>query len=193
MTVEIEARQALGYSSYGSTRADGLPQREHTGTVTFLGQVDGELESGLTMRGAVARCIRTVRPDVVLGHDPWKRYRLHPDHRHAGLLACEGIVAARDPHFFREHDLAPHRPETLLLCAASIILIGKAASWSSTSATMTTRRPGSSSIPMAASAASERASYSASSVSSAAANRSAVDGTTSARKYAARPARVVGT
>ena len=29
--------------------------------------------------------IREVRPDVVLGHDPWKRYRLHPDHRHAGL------------------------------------------------------------------------------------------------------------
>ncbi len=35
-----------------------------------------------------------------MGHDPWKRYRLHPDHRHAGLLACEGIVASRDPHFF---------------------------------------------------------------------------------------------
>ncbi|MCU1388636.1 MAG: hypothetical protein JWL72_1974, partial [Ilumatobacteraceae bacterium] len=77
------------------------------GTVTFLGQIDGELDSSLAMRGEVARCIRTVRPDVVLGHDPWKRYRLHPDHRHAGLLACEGIVASRDPHFFREHGLAP--------------------------------------------------------------------------------------
>ena len=53
-------------------------------------------------RGEVARVIRELRPDVVLGHDPWKRYRLHPDHRHAGLLACEGIVAARDPHFFRD-------------------------------------------------------------------------------------------
>ena len=50
--------------------------------------------------------------------DPWKRYRLHPDHRHAGLLACEGIVAARDPHFFREHGLAHHRPDTLLLWEA---------------------------------------------------------------------------
>jgi LmbE family N-acetylglucosaminyl deacetylase len=89
-----------------------------SGTVTFLDQIDGELDSGLALRGEVARCIRTVRPDVVLGHDPWKRYRIHPDHRHAGLLACEGIVASRDPHFFREQGLAPHRPRTLLLWEA---------------------------------------------------------------------------
>ncbi|HEY4333723.1 MAG TPA: PIG-L deacetylase family protein [Ilumatobacteraceae bacterium] len=87
-------------------------------SVTFLGQVDGELDSTLALRGEVARCIRTVRPDVVLGHDPWKRYRLHPDHRHAGLLACDGVVAARDPHFFREHGLAHHRPSLLLLWEA---------------------------------------------------------------------------
>jgi len=95
--------------------SNGAP---YTGTVTFLGQIDGELDSSIALRGEVARCIRTVRPDVVLGHDPWKRYRLHPDHRHAGLLACDGIVAARDPHFFREHALAPHRPTTLLLWEA---------------------------------------------------------------------------
>lgn len=87
-------------------------------TVTFLGRIDGELDSTLALRGEVARCIRTVRPDVVLGHDPWKRYRLHPDHRHAGLLACDGIVAARDPHFFREHDMPHHRPDVLLLWEA---------------------------------------------------------------------------
>ncbi len=89
-----------------------------TGTVTFLGQVDGELDSSLALRGEVARCIRTVRPEVVLGHDPWKRYRIHPDHRHAGLLACEGIVAARDPHFYRDQGLTHHRPRTLLLWEA---------------------------------------------------------------------------
>jgi LmbE family N-acetylglucosaminyl deacetylase len=83
-----------------------------------IGQVDGELDSNLAMRGRVARVIRELRPQVVLGHDPWKRYRLHPDHRHAGLLACEGIVAARDPHFFKEHGLAHHRPDTLLLWEA---------------------------------------------------------------------------
>jgi LmbE family N-acetylglucosaminyl deacetylase len=66
----------------------------------------------------VAGVIRELRPEVVLGHDPWKRYRLHPDHRHAGLLACEGIVAARDPHFYREQRLPPHRPASLLLWEA---------------------------------------------------------------------------
>jgi LmbE family N-acetylglucosaminyl deacetylase len=88
------------------------------GEVVFLGYVDGELESDLTARGRVARVIRELRPDVVLGHDPWKRYRLHPDHRHAGLLACEGIVAARDPHFFPEHGIPHHRPDRLLLFEA---------------------------------------------------------------------------
>jgi LmbE family N-acetylglucosaminyl deacetylase len=68
--------------------------------------------------GTVAEVIRRVRPDVVLGHDPWKRYRLHPDHRAAGFLTCDGIVAARDPHFFPEQGLAAHRPSALLLWEA---------------------------------------------------------------------------
>jgi LmbE family N-acetylglucosaminyl deacetylase len=90
----------------------------NAGEVRFLGYVDGELDSGLEQRGRVARVIRELRPSVVLGHDPWKRYRLHPDHRHAGLLAVEGIVASRDPHFYREHGIAHHRPDALLLWEA---------------------------------------------------------------------------
>ena len=89
-----------------------------TGTVHFLGQVDGELDSTMTVRGEVARVIRQVRPNIVLGHDPWRRYRLHPDHRHAGWLTVDGCVAARDPHFFPEHDLRHHRPDWLLLFEA---------------------------------------------------------------------------
>jgi LmbE family N-acetylglucosaminyl deacetylase len=88
------------------------------GEVRFLGYVDGELDSGLVARGRVARVLRELRPEVVLGHDPWKRYRLHPDHRHAGLLTCDGVVAARDPHFFPEHGLAAHRPRALMLFEA---------------------------------------------------------------------------
>ncbi len=86
--------------------------------VHFLANIDGELQSTLREREEVCRVIRTTRPDVVLGHDPWKRYRLHPDHRHAGLLAIEGIVAARDPFFFPEQHLDRHRPSTLLLFEA---------------------------------------------------------------------------
>jgi LmbE family N-acetylglucosaminyl deacetylase len=89
-----------------------------TGSVTFLGEVDGELEVSSALRAAVAEVVRRVKPDVVLGHDPWKRYRLHPDHRAAGFLVCDGIVAARDPHFFPDQGLAPHRPDTLLLWEA---------------------------------------------------------------------------
>jgi LmbE family N-acetylglucosaminyl deacetylase len=91
---------------------------DRAGDVVFLGRVDGELDSDRTTRGEVTRVIRELRPDVVLGHDPWKRYRLHPDHRHAGLLVCDAIVAARDPHFHPEHALAPHRPSALLLWEA---------------------------------------------------------------------------
>jgi LmbE family N-acetylglucosaminyl deacetylase len=89
-----------------------------TGAVVFLGWPDGELESGLRQRWEVAYWIRRLRPDVVLGHDPWKRYRLHPDHRRAGFLVCDGVVAARDPHFFPEQQPAPHRPSCLLLWEA---------------------------------------------------------------------------
>ena len=86
--------------------------------VTFLDQVDGELVESVELRSRIARHIRTVRPDVVLGHDPWKRHRLHPDHRHAGFLTCDAIVAARDPHFFRDHGVTHHRPTHLLLWEA---------------------------------------------------------------------------
>jgi LmbE family N-acetylglucosaminyl deacetylase len=82
--------------------------------VTHLRFVDGELEDSLAARAALCREIRRVRPDVVIGHDPWRSYRLHPDHRAAGLLTLNAIVAARDPHFFPEQGLAPHRPRTLL-------------------------------------------------------------------------------
>ena len=86
-----------------------------TGTVNFLGAVDGELTADLDMRREVARVIRETTPDIVLGHDPWKRWRLHPDHRNAGFLAVEGIVAARDPFYFPELNLERHRPDALLL------------------------------------------------------------------------------
>jgi LmbE family N-acetylglucosaminyl deacetylase len=89
-----------------------------TGEVVFLDWADGELTAGLAERRVVSEWMRRLRPDVVLGHDPWRRYRLHPDHRNAGFLVTDGIVAARDPHFFPEPDLEPHRPSALLLWEA---------------------------------------------------------------------------
>lgn len=86
-----------------------------TGEQVFLDGVDGELEAGLRQRSEVCRWIRTLQPEVVLGHDPWKRWRLHPDHRNAGFLAVDGVVAARDPHFFPEQGIPHHRPSAILL------------------------------------------------------------------------------
>ena len=86
--------------------------------VQFLDRVDGELASGRAEQAEVCAVIRAVRPDVVLGHDPWKRYRIHPDHRHAGWITLDAIVAARDPHFFPEQPDAPHRPACALLFEA---------------------------------------------------------------------------
>ncbi len=88
--------------------------------VLFLGRVDGELENDREVRRAIARIVRQLRPDMVLGHDPWRRYRLHPDHRAAGFALLDALVAARDPHFFPEIGLAPHRPEALLLFEADL-------------------------------------------------------------------------
>jgi len=88
--------------------------------VHFLDLLDGELIGSRAEIAAVCGMLRRVRADVVLGHDPWKRYRLHPDHRHAGNLTIEGIVAARDPHFFPRLG-APHRPERLLLFEAEVV------------------------------------------------------------------------
>ncbi|MGH9033290.1 MAG: PIG-L deacetylase family protein [Acidimicrobiia bacterium] len=86
--------------------------------VSFLDLADGELTSGRAEQALVCAAIRNFRPEVVMGHDPWQRYRLHPDHRHAGFLVTDGIVAARDPHFFPEQGMDPHRPERLLLFEA---------------------------------------------------------------------------
>jgi LmbE family N-acetylglucosaminyl deacetylase len=89
--------------------------------VEILDVPDGELLSGLAERARVVAAIRRIRPDFVLGHDPWKRYRLHPDHRHAGWLVLDGVVAARDHHYFPDQGLPAHRPDRVLLFEAEVV------------------------------------------------------------------------
>lgn len=90
------------------------------GEVVFLGRVDGDLVADREAVSEVARWVRVLRPDVLLGHDPWRRHRLHPDHSAAGRIVVEALVAARDPHFFPEHGVAHHRPGALLLFEADV-------------------------------------------------------------------------
>ena len=94
-------------------QADAAAALGATGTVGFCGWVDGELEQTRDNVRALAEWIRRLRPSIVLTHDPWKRYRLHPDHRAAGFLVTDAVVAARDPHFFADLGLAHHRPDEL--------------------------------------------------------------------------------
>jgi len=88
--------------------------------VLYLRRVDGELVNDVDGRRDVARIIRQLRPAALVAHDPWRRYRLHPDHRAAGFLTLDALVAARDPHFFPELGLPPHRPDSLLLFEADL-------------------------------------------------------------------------
>ncbi len=88
-----------------------------TGEVVMLGRVDGELEYSMQLRETLCWWIRTLRPNVILTHDPWRRYLLHPDHRVTGIAASDGVVAARD-HLFYPDQLAEgmgkHRPDAIL-------------------------------------------------------------------------------
>jgi LmbE family N-acetylglucosaminyl deacetylase len=83
--------------------------------VHWFAERDGELEPHPRIVEAVAGLLRSVRPDVVLAHDPWRAHRLHPDHHAAGRVVVEAVVAARDPHFLPDHALPPHRPARLAL------------------------------------------------------------------------------
>lgn len=87
-------------------------------SVAWLGQPDGDLQQTRGLRKAITSLIRTHRPDVVLTHDPWQRYQLHPDHRATGFLAIDAVVAAREPRFYPEQQLEAHRPSAVLLWSA---------------------------------------------------------------------------
>jgi LmbE family N-acetylglucosaminyl deacetylase len=86
--------------------------------VVHIGAVDGELEYSMELRRELCGIIRRYQPDVVLSHDPWQRYQIHPDHRVTGLLAVDAVVAARDPLFYPDAGGRPHRPKALLLWSA---------------------------------------------------------------------------
>lgn len=81
--------------------------------VVYLRCTDGELVPDLSLREKVVRQIRTFKPDVVVSHDPYRPYALHPDHRACGFAAIDSVYpTARDPHYFPEHladGLEPHK------------------------------------------------------------------------------------
>jgi LmbE family N-acetylglucosaminyl deacetylase len=86
--------------------------------IVHLGLPDGELESSVELRNEIARQICIFSPDIVLSHDPWQRYQLHPDHRATGIATADAVVRAREPLAMRGSGLDAHRPSTFLLWSA---------------------------------------------------------------------------
>lgn len=85
----------------------------------FLRGGDGELTPDLELRGKIVRMIRKHKPDIVITHDPFRPYALHPDHRAVGTATVDAVYpTARDPLYFPEHleeGLEPHKVAELWL------------------------------------------------------------------------------
>jgi len=83
---------------------------------------DGELVPDLAFREKIVRQIRLHRPDIVITHDPFRPYALHPDHRAVGITTVDAVYpTARDPLYFPEHlkeGLEPHKVAELWLFGA---------------------------------------------------------------------------
>ena len=85
--------------------------------VIFLRHPDGEVAHTKTLGLEIAALIRKLKPYTVVTHDPWSRF-FHPDHRATAQAVIEGIMIARDWHFYPflvEIGLEPYRPKELLL------------------------------------------------------------------------------
>jgi LmbE family N-acetylglucosaminyl deacetylase len=85
----------------------------------FLRLGDGELTPDLNFREKIVREIRRHRPDILITHDPFRPYALHPDHRAVGITAVDSVYpTARDPLYFPQHlqeGLEPHKVAELWL------------------------------------------------------------------------------
>lgn len=81
--------------------------------VEFLREGDGHVFPTIELREKIVRMIRTFQPDVLVTHDPFRPYALHPDHRAVGITAHDCVYPlARDPLYFPEHrdaGIQPHK------------------------------------------------------------------------------------
>jgi LmbE family N-acetylglucosaminyl deacetylase len=91
-------------------------------SVHSLGFPDGELVDSDDFRSTLVERVRTLRPELVCGHDPTavffgQNYFNHRDHRIAGAALLDAVApAAALPHYFPEAG-PPHQVSTVLLSA----------------------------------------------------------------------------
>jgi len=84
----------------------------------FLRHVDGELEPTLALRREIALLLRQFKPEIVVSHDPYLHYQIHPDHRAVGTVVMDAIAGARDIWYFPEqlgNGVGAHRVKELYL------------------------------------------------------------------------------
>ena len=92
--------------------------------VVMLGRPDGELEDSADFRKDLVRQIRTVKPDVVLTAEPYRRnMQWHRDHRITGQVALDAVFPyARDHlHFgdlFANEGIEPHKTAAIMFWGA---------------------------------------------------------------------------
>lgn len=63
----------------------------------FWAQADGHLRVTAELVERLVGTVRARRPEVVLGHDPWRHYQFHPDHIAAGKLVMAALYRSREP------------------------------------------------------------------------------------------------
>ena len=81
--------------------------------ITFLRHADGGLEHNAGFRNEIALLIRKFQPEIIITHDPWRPYQIHPDHRAVGFTTVDAVVVARDHLFLPallEVELPAHAP-----------------------------------------------------------------------------------
>jgi LmbE family N-acetylglucosaminyl deacetylase len=89
-------------------------------SVDCLSFPDGELSDSEDFRRMLVQRVRSIRPDLVCGHDPTavffgQDYFNHRDHRIAGLALLDAVAPASAlPHYFPDAG-PPHQVATVLL------------------------------------------------------------------------------
>lgn len=81
--------------------------------LVFLHEGDGHVMPDINLREKIVKQIRIHKPDVVITHDPFRPYAMHPDHRGVGLATHDSVYpTARDHLYFPEHleaGIEPHK------------------------------------------------------------------------------------
>ena len=88
-------------------------RREGIHEVIFLRQGDGHIFPDIDLREKIVKQIRLHKPDVVITHDPFRPYAMHPDHRGVGQATHDAVYpTARDHLYFPDHlveGIEPHK------------------------------------------------------------------------------------